>query len=240
MLLGPVLHWDLQDAHDKTLCLLPLKQRFSFGFCDFNLLTKEGFSGFQAWFVAEEQRCTRRAELGAGSPCRARGAPAVCAGFDVLPRGGQGFGRSLPFGSCVLLEVTQAGSLNRIVEPAEGCPRARWAAAERSPRIQGSPPKAVTPRAGQARTLGVASGRGGQEKSLEASPQHRGLAGWAGAQPCSRKLPPSLGPALRSLPRFSLQTHGILPTPAQSTSSVLLLNQMLSLPPCHCNHRATV
>lgn len=40
----------------------------------------------------------------------------VSAGFDVLPGGGQGFGRSLPFGSSVLLEITQAGSLRRIVE----------------------------------------------------------------------------------------------------------------------------
>lgn len=42
----------------KILFLLSLKQRLSWSFCDFNLLIKEGFSGFQAWFVAEEQRCS--------------------------------------------------------------------------------------------------------------------------------------------------------------------------------------
>lgn len=42
------------------------------------------------------------------------------AGFNVPPEGGQGFGRRLPFGSSVLLDVTQAGSFsNQIVKSAD-------------------------------------------------------------------------------------------------------------------------
>lgn len=32
--------------------------------------------------------------------------------FNVLHSGGQGFGRRLPFGSCVLFKVVQAGSFS--------------------------------------------------------------------------------------------------------------------------------
>lgn len=107
------------------------------------------------------------------------------AGFNVPPEGRQGFGRRLPFGSSVLLDVTQAGSFsNRIVKSADRLHKG-GGEVQRSPRIKGSPLTAARGGCGvrvrlspqgkdTGRTLGIASGRGQQEKRLEPSPEHRG------------------------------------------------------------------
>lgn len=114
--------------------------------------------------MAEDQRCTLSPVRVGRLFSKASGAPVISAGFRVLPGGGQGFGRSLPFGSCVLLEVGQVGSLKGIVE------------VRSSPGMKGTPLRAVRcPRCHpKGRTAGMASAQGQQEKSLEPSPQYRG------------------------------------------------------------------
>lgn len=87
--------------------------------------------------MAEDQRCTRKPFSAGHLFSKASGASVIFAGFNVLPQGGQGFGRRLPFGSSVLLEVTQAGSFsNRIVKSADrlhkGGGEVQWRGAPRS------------------------------------------------------------------------------------------------------------
>lgn len=132
----------------------------------------------------------------------------------MLPWGGQAFGRGLPLGSGVLL--AQAGSRSRAEGLQMGCTKSS---------TKGS---ALT----QASTAGWPwHGVHRRGWSLPLKVKLSSL---------SRKLPPSLGPALHPLLRSSPKPTAFFLHLFKALLSVLLLHQMLSSPPCHCNNRATV